>query len=723
MTIKFENKWNIIPIEIHGKRPLIKWKDYQSINFKRSDLFLYEPCNYAVVCGAISNNLVIIDFDFEGKPLFKNIIKDLNTHFPDASNTYIVITPHGLHIYYYIEGVVPKRKTQLKSPFKEIKAIDLLGEGGYALIPPSQISDELFYIPVMNKEPATITKEVFDKILNFYTIREDEQEKYIAKKNTKYKLSRLRQPFQDILSGKINIETLSKETNLDEHIYWKYTFLEGMNSGVISTPKEFYPLLRANQPAFDIAKCEAQIPHHVKPNMRPLTNKKIRLYFPNYEAENPLEDWVIIAKELVSEFDVITMEDTGDIMIRKGNIYTMETSDFYKALRTKLTERMYGKQYTTKRTSILTWIKDGTRFNRDKFCYDRWIINLKNGYYNVKRKSFIPHEEDKEKIFFYEIPFDYKKGIHKCPKFSKLLLEWLGDNNIVKLDDIFEMIGYTMTMNTDMKMAFFIYGEAHTGKSSFQNILGALIGDKNITSTEIQRMNRDQFGTDDLQFKIVNMIGDMSDKIVNDVSAFKMITGGDIHVPAETKNGKRYRFHNTTKIWYNGNYLPKIQNMYDRAFFERWILINFPHQFPVDTDESIKAIWETIMEDEDEMQGILHKALAGAIRLYNRGYFKPEIRRQTEHIWKYNSDDIYAFIWDKCITGEDEVIDAMDLHDELNRYLYKRRKKPLSAFKIKTLLDQQGIFKLRGSSGDRAEFYNGIGWKPEPISKYDSFFE
>ncbi|KKN04727.1 hypothetical protein LCGC14_1094360, partial [marine sediment metagenome] len=372
---------------------------------------------------------------------------------------------------------------------------------------------------------------------------------------------------------------------------------------------------------------------------------------------------------------------------------------------------------------ILTWINDGRKRSRDDFCYDRWIINFSNGYYSVINKTFVPDIENKNKVFFYEIPHEYKKGIHKCPKFSKILSEWLGENSVVKPSDIFEMIGYSMTMNTDMKKAFFIYGEPHTGKSSFQNILGYIIGNKNIASTELQRMTKDQFGTNELLFKVVNMVGDMSDSIVNNLSAFKMVTGGDIYIPAELKNGQRYRFRSTCKVWYNANFLPKIRNEYDRAFFVRWIIMEFPHEFPTETDDSIKAIWETINNDEDEIQGIIHKALEGAIRLYKRGYFRTEISQHTKHIWKYKSDDIYAFIYDKCIRGSDEAIDTIEFAGEFNKYLYKRKKRPLSSYKIKPMLEEHGIFRLRETSGPRNEYYSGIGWKPEPILEFKSLYD
>ena len=66
--------WNIIPIKKNSKIPAIKWLKYREEKFPQSDLHLYEGLNKAVICGKTSKNLVILDYDFEGKPYFKNIL-------------------------------------------------------------------------------------------------------------------------------------------------------------------------------------------------------------------------------------------------------------------------------------------------------------------------------------------------------------------------------------------------------------------------------------------------------------------------------------------------------------------------------------------------------------------------------------------------------------------------------------------------------------------------
>lgn len=716
---------NIIPIIKHSKRPLVAWKEWQEKKFPRKNLNNYKVgINFACICGKSSNGLCIIDFDFEEKPKFGNILNILKIHFPDIKDTLVIKSPKGLHLYLLIkEGdEIPLRQTQLKCILKEVSSIDVLGENGYVLVPPSMTENGSYDI-ILDNKPAIVSREYFDKIVKFYSVSKEED---IKKPETrKVNLNKFRLPFQHILEGKINIATLAKQTHQDEFVYWKFLYLEGINNGY--RPEELYPLLRKAQPSFDEHETETQTRHHIKPNMRPLTAKKIGIYFPSYEKVQQLEDWLIIAKQLKKEFNLITMNDSLQILMRKGNIYTMETDDFYNKIGELLEEETAGKGYPRKRHAILTYIKDTTRFSRDNFFYEKWLINFKNGYYDLKNKAFIPHKYNEDKIFCYEIPHNYIKGQqHYCPYYKKLLQEWLGDKNKVTIEDIFEMMGYSMTMNTSMKKAFFIFGEADAGKTQFQNILEYIIGHKNRASTSLQRLSRDQFGTDDLQFKLINMIGDMSDSSIEDLSIFKVLTGGDKYVEAEYKGGKKYQFRNIVKIWYNANFIPKVINEYDKAFFIRWILISFPNVFPEGTEGRITDIYDIVCEDEKEIQGIIHEAIKGAKRLMKRGYFRREIVEDTAHIWRYNSDIIYAFLTDHCIRGTTESVPAKEFHTELNTYLYKKGRRTLSNNKIKTMLESHGIFKQRSGTeneyGTREEYYNGIGWKPEQetiIKRFD----
>lgn len=273
-----------------------------------------------------------------------------------------------------------------------------------------------------------------------------------------------------------------------------------------------------------------------------------------------------------------------------------------------------------------------------------------------------------------------------------------------------------MTLNTDMKIAFFIYGPSHAGKTQFQTVLEEVIGHKNRINIPLQRLCKDQFGTEGAEFKILDMVGDMSNLTTDDVSTFKEFTGGDKWMRAEPKGGKKYQFRNVCKIWYNGNQPPQLKED-DEAFFNRWILIHFPNVFKMFDKGTIKNLGKKIAKNPEEIQGIIHEAIKGVTRLYKREYFRKELLMNVKHLWKYNSEPIYAFIYDYCIRDKKESLLCSEFKEKLNDYLIQKNLKPLSTYILNNLLEKYGIYQKRESSGYREYVYKGIRFK-EGFEKY-----
>ncbi|BFI76790.1 bifunctional DNA primase/polymerase [Sulfurisphaera ohwakuensis] len=125
---------SVIPLKPKEKVPLIEWRRYQqempSIN-EINRWFKDTNNNIAVVCGKISGNLVVIDFDDE--QIYTKFIEELKNH-PELSevvnNTWLVKTGKGYHIYLRVDNDEPVRTAKLPK-------IDIKGEGGYVVAPPS----------------------------------------------------------------------------------------------------------------------------------------------------------------------------------------------------------------------------------------------------------------------------------------------------------------------------------------------------------------------------------------------------------------------------------------------------------------------------------------------------------------------------------------------------------------------------------------------------------
>ncbi|GAI72415.1 unnamed protein product [marine sediment metagenome] len=93
--------FNVIPIPRNSKIPIFKWQKYQKEKYPKSKL-LKDNGNYAVICGEISNNLLVLDIDLKEKEYFEIVYNEFKSKLPELVKTKIISTPHGYHFYYYL---------------------------------------------------------------------------------------------------------------------------------------------------------------------------------------------------------------------------------------------------------------------------------------------------------------------------------------------------------------------------------------------------------------------------------------------------------------------------------------------------------------------------------------------------------------------------------------------------------------------------------------------
>jgi len=360
--------------------------------------------------------------------------------------------------------------------------------------------------------------------------------------------------------------------------------------------------------------------------------------------------------EVLYKDKIKSMSDSRQLMLKSGNIYTPNIVKFTEDLSSIIDK--YKTGYRNVRNDVLEKFRDSHTFDRSDFCYDPFIINFKNGYYDVRNypKGFVKASNSK-KIFFYEIPHEYIEGDYKCSKFLDALQKWLGVGNRVTPKDMFQFIGYSMSTNIGQKRAFLVKGETNSGKTQFQEILKHIIGNENTSEISLQMLGDDKFSASSLEWKILNVFDDLPQKGLTDVSLFKILAGGGTTFPVRRMHTEPYQGLNTIKLWYNTNVVPMVKTTEDDSFFIRWIITIFPNQFEKGSSnpkyEDIPEFYRTIIDDDVEIQGIIHDCIRGLRVLYKNKYFKKELSVDTRKIWEYESDLLYAFL-DKYTELDDE---------------------------------------------------------------------
>jgi hypothetical protein len=125
-----ESGFSVIPIKPRNKEPLAKWKEYQKRKPTVDEVESWfkdktpEDVGIGIVCGPVSGNLVVLDFD---KP---EMWERLNPTYFEGEHL-VSITGSGKR-HLYLGSKTPVAKTKINAV-----GLDIQGEGAYVVAPPS----------------------------------------------------------------------------------------------------------------------------------------------------------------------------------------------------------------------------------------------------------------------------------------------------------------------------------------------------------------------------------------------------------------------------------------------------------------------------------------------------------------------------------------------------------------------------------------------------------
>jgi putative DNA primase/helicase len=205
-----------------------------------------------------------------------------------------------------------------------------------------------------------------------------------------------------------------------------------------------------------------------------------------------------------------------------------------------------------------------------------------------------------------------------------------------------------------------LYGVGSNGKSVFLALLEYLVDEENVSAESLQRLESDKYRTAKLYGKRVNIYGDIPNTKMNKSEIFKKLTSGMDLIDAENKYQDPFKFHNTAKLVFSANVLP--EGTQDKAFYRRWVLINFPNNFE---GENADKLLLTTLQTPEELSVFLNLALEGLKRLRENDKFSNEKSiASTQKEYEFNSNPIASFM-DERTQISDEDCDAMVLYFDM----------------------------------------------------------
>jgi len=312
------------------------------------------------------------------------------------------------------------------------------------------------------------------------------------------------------------------------------------------------------------------------------------------------------------------------------------------------------------RREVFKTIQALTYKDRDQFDTDPVALNVENGLLNFQTGEFRKHTPLFLSRIQLPVIYDQKAG---PIKFVKFMMECLPSQT--DRESVYEHFASVLLRDSVRLEKVFMYvGEGANGKSTFLNVIEALIGKDNISNVSIHDLIYGRFARARLEGKSANIFADISNDELSKVGILKAIVSGD-PIDAEKKGKDPFKLKNFAKLFYSCNQLPEINEDSD-AVFRRFIITEWNQQFKGNKDNK-NLIYE--LTTDEELSGILNLLLHKARRVLSQQ--KLSYDQSTEQLrieWKLRADPVQLFINQFLVKKDGHVEKKSEVYSKYIEY-------------------------------------------------------
>lgn len=328
-----------------------------------------------------------------------------------------------------------------------------------------------------------------------------------------------------------------------------------------------------------------------------------------------------------------------------------------------------------------------------------WAINLNNGTLDLKTGEIRKHQ--REDMITKLAPVDYDPTA-ECPRWLGFL-DRIMDGDKEMIEYLQRAAGYALTGDTGEQVMFFLYGAGANGKSVFLNTLQDLMGDyaQQAPTSLLMAKQSDGVPNDVARLKGARFVATIETEEGKRMAEalVKQLTGGDT-ITARFLRQEFFEFKPEGKVFLASNHKPLIRGT-DYAIWRRIHLIPFMVQIP--PEERDKRLPEKLRE---ELAGILKWAVDGLKQWHQQGLNPPEKVLAATEEYKGEMDGIGAFIEDCCIEHWEARATVADMYRTYAEWCDENGERPMNKRMFGKRMAERGYEQTRTG---RARYWDGIG--------------
>ena len=287
------------------------------------------------------------------------------------------------------------------------------------------------------------------------------------------------------------------------------------------------------------------------------------------------------------------------------------------------------------------------------------IVPLGNGIINTATRKFEEFSPDMVFLTKWAAPYDDNASTAQIDAYMR---STFAAADILWLQ---EFLGWILERTMRYKKDVMLLGDGDNGKTVFQNIIRAVIGNANISAISIQELSENRVAAAGLYQMYTNMFDDLPRVRVRDSGAFKILNG-DGMAKFERKFENPFYFRNHAKGIYSANELPRVGDT-TSAFFLRWMIAKMPYTFvdatdmegnPVELGENERAkdySVEADMTTPEMCSSWINWMLDGLDRLRKNNRFSTsKTTEDVKRLWKVQSDNFSVYAAEKLEKSDTE---------------------------------------------------------------------
>ena len=289
---------------------------------------------------------------------------------------------------------------------------------------------------------------------------------------------------------------------------------------------------------------------------------------------------------------------------------------------------------------------------------DANYIAFKNGIYDIANDVMVPPSANL--ILTNRIEHNFNPAAYSELMDSTLNKLACQDKDIRALLE--ECVGYCFYRRNELGKAFILTGDKSNGKSTFLDVVTAILGEDNISTLDIKELG-DRFSTSMMFGKLANIADDIGDDFLQgtQVSVFKKVVTGN-RIKAERKGQDPFEFAPYVKILASANEIPRMKDK-TGAVLRRLVIIPFNATFSKD-DPDFDPYIKTKLSKPEPLEYLIALGVKGLDRvLHNKGFTVPTLVQEQLDEYEESNNPIIAFLKD---------VELSELENEPTSDVYRR---------------------------------------------------